>query len=367
MTDLQSLFFYVILFVLSAILINYSDKTYNNANIKNRKIKSVLLATIGILIPILIGAFRFKVGTDYMNYVNDFYIRKNMYDYELFNSFNIEILFLLIQKIAIIINDYQLMFAICSFLTILIMYKAILSNKGKSAIGLVFFLYLFLHYTTSFNIIRQGVAITIVAFSYKFIFTKEFKKYILCIILASMFHLTAIFFLPVYLINAKNKFTRKHIKWIFFVIIILGILNYNTILNFFATSDSMYKYSAYTINNTGNNREIILNTLILIVVLLIKKPLEKYDDKNKLYIYFLIINWILSFTGIISPYIKRIAMYFGISDIFILASIPNILKNKKQKMLVLFIIILYGFSIFIISTYILKQANIIPYQTIFNK
>lgn len=42
--------------------------------------------------------------------------------------------------------------------------------------SLMFFLYLFLNYTMTFNIIRQGIAIVIIAYSYKFIFDRNFKK-----------------------------------------------------------------------------------------------------------------------------------------------------------------------------------------------
>lgn len=43
--------------------------------------------------------------------------------------------------------------------------------------SLMFFLYLFLNYTMTFNIIRQGIAIVIIAYSYKFIFDRNFKKF----------------------------------------------------------------------------------------------------------------------------------------------------------------------------------------------
>ncbi len=136
------------------------------------------------------------------------------------------------------------------------------------------------------------------------------------------------------------------------------------LFQYFPTYGGFERFEGYTANGLGSNREIIINTLLLMIFLIFKKPLEEYDERNKLYIFFYIISWILTFTGFISPYIKRIALYFEISSIFLLATFPNITKNKEQKIFVTFLIISYAIGIFTISTYFLNQGNIIPYQTI---
>ena len=158
---------------------------------------------------------------------------------------------------------------------------------------------------------------------------------------------------------------RKWIRIIAISLLIIIILNYNSFLNIITSIEGFEKYEIYTDNELGSNREIITATIILIIILAFRKLLVEYDNKNQLYIFMAEVNYILLFTGFISPFIKRIALYFGISNIFLLASLPQLIKIREQKILIYMFIILYGIGMFTISTYVLGQSNIIPYQTIF--
>ena len=366
MENFESLLFYIVLFIISALMITKVGSWYRKGEYKDNKTKIIILTTIGLGIPIIIAALRYEVGSDYESYIN---IYQNRMNYTLVEALtnNWEILFSIVVKIANLLNDYQFMFAIISFLSVIILYATIYNYKEKLSLGFMFFLYLFLYFTTSFNIVRQTLAVVIVAYSYKFIINRQLKKFIVTVLIASLFHTTALFFLPFYLVFDKNKTKRKIVKCIYLIITLLIVFNYSFIINLLSKVSTFEKFELYSTEIDSNNLDFILNVIIVSIILLFRKLLIKYDSRNELFIYFSIINVILLMTGYFSPFVKRIALYFGISNIFLFASLPQISKNDGQKALIYFLIAIYAVAIFTITVYVLKQGNVIPYQTIFTR
>ena len=224
MNNFESLLFYIITFVVSAIILNYAEKN------KMKKELKILITLIGLSIPIVIGGIRYNVGTDYTNYIDIFNLSK-IYESNEYLGQGTEILFYLIVRIAVLFNNSQVLFWLFSFLTIAIMYKTITDNNRKLSTGLMVLLFLFLYYTTSFNIMRQALAVVIIAYSYKFIFNKDLIKFILAIIIASMFHITALLFLPFYWVNSNNKKIKKIVQILMIFALIAIIFNYNAFIS----------------------------------------------------------------------------------------------------------------------------------------
>lgn len=368
MNNLESLVFYIIMFLISSMIIAKVGKLYRKKEVsKNLNFNIVLLTIIGLLIPILISGLRYYVGTDYESYVG---IYNKYFNYSFINFFEskTEFLFLIIVKIASLFNNFQVMFFIIAFFTVIITYKAIFNYKEKFSLGFMFFIYLFMYFTNSFNWIRQALAIAIVLYSYKFIFEKNWKKFTLAIIIASLFHVSALLFWPFYFVfDKENNKRKKYIRILYIIITIIIVLNYEKAVNMLSSISIFEDYAGYTKELNAANREAILNFVVLIVILMFRKMLIKYDKRNEIFIFFYIISTILTFIGYITPYAKRIAVYFGISGIFILSSFPQIAKTKEQKILIYFLVACYVIGYFVMLVYILKQGNMLPYQTIIGK
>lgn len=366
MNDFESLMFYIISFCCSSMIISTVGKKYRNKeNDYNEKFKIIFLTLLGLIIPILIGSFRYFVGTDYRAYLN---IYEKTHNYSLIDIFmeKKEVLFLIIIKIASLFSNSQVIFAIMSFLTITTLYFTILNYKEKLSLGFMFFLYLFMYFTSSFNLVKQSLAVVLVAYSYRFIFERNMKKFVIFILIASLFHISALFFLPFYFIFSKSDHkNKKLIRLIYILITIVIILNYQVVIKLVTNISIFEEYQTYQNELNSANREVILEFAVLAIILLFRKPLIKYDERNEIFIFLSIINCLLLLTGYISPYIKRIAAYFGISNIFLLSSLPNLFKDRKQKFFIYSLISIYAILRFVIVVFILKQSNIIPYQTIF--
>lgn len=372
MNKLQSVLFYIIMFFLSIFFMKKVEKCYiNKDKIKNVSGKIIFFTTIAIGIPIIISAIRYKVGTDYNNYI-DYYTVYSSLDFSNIIQNANELLFILVIKVAYLFKEPQIMFAIVAFLTVFITYRAILNKKEKMSIALMFALYIFLYYMYSLNIIRQMLAVSIIFYSYKYIINHNFKKFFLCVIIATLFHTTALLFLPFYFLFPKKENSNKQLVFLARIIVILMLLimllNYETTIGLITSINGFERFSLYEeISTQRVNKQIIINSLVLVVIILFQKPLKKYDKDCSTYIFLYLIGYILNLLGFISPYTKRIAYYFSISEIYLLSALPQITKNKEQKLVVTVLILIYAILMFVISTYTLNIGEIIPYQTFFNK
>lgn len=353
MTNFKSLIFYIILFSISTYFIFLSSKT-------DKKLRKNVFVSIGLAIPILMAALRYNVGTDFSTYVNMYNEIKN------FDVNIVEGLFFVVCKIAIALGNVQYMFAIYSILTIILVYKALEYNKDKYSLSLMFFLYLFIYFATSFNIIRQALAVAIVFYSYRYLTEKKLKKFVFWVLIASLAHKTALFFLPFYFIVPQNKEKINRIQLIQVIsimIIMMVVLNLETLLQYITNFDMFEKYTIYRDSVQTENKSLILKIFLLGIFVCFRRQLKAYEGKNNIYIILFIIGVILEFTGFFSAFVKRIAMYFTISDIYLISSLPKIF-NKKDRNMVVLVIICYAIIFFTISFYIKGQSNVIPYRTI---
>ena len=70
---------------------------------------------------------------------------------------------------------------------------------------------------------------------------------------------------------------------------------------------------------------------------------------------------ILGFLGFKSPFLKRLANYFLISNIFITSDLVC-MNNNKKRLLYIIIVIVSIIGPFLISVYVLGQADLLPYR-----
>jgi hypothetical protein len=211
------------------------------------------------------------------------------------------------------------------------------------------------------------MAVGIVCYAYKFIFTKEFKKYILCIIAAGMCHETALIMIPVYFLWSKDGDLVSRGKiWAACIILIIVSINLSFVLSGHL-GGSLERYENYLNGHgSGKNRDLFLNIFETLIILYFMKALSGIDKRNKLYFLMLIFQCIIGITGFKSPYIKRIGFYFGITEIFLVGALPRAVKrtvkNKRLSRTLRVMIVVYILAKFWFVDYYLNQPKIMPYK-----
>ena len=176
---------------------------------KNRKLGYG--SYIGITIIILVSVLRFDVGWDYPGYYETVYPSLDTYAIDRFEPFN---------KIICQLVSYTkwppLLFIIYGLITYILVFSTL--RKYTDNLFLATLTYLAFFYTTSLGPIRQGVALAIVLYAYRYLVTKAYLKYIGAVVIAGMFHYTAFVCILIPVIFYFMTFPRMVL-----VLIIIGV------------------------------------------------------------------------------------------------------------------------------------------------
>lgn len=153
-----------------------------------------------ILLSVLFG-FRYEIGTDYLNY-------KEIYETSFSGSLkqsltesNVEYIYAFISHILYHAGlPYYIMFFVMALIPMCFFYAAFKDKPfliGYAAYFLAATGVLFWY----FNIQRQGIAFFILLFSIKYIINKNFGKFLLCVLVATGFHISSLLFIFCYLFS----------------------------------------------------------------------------------------------------------------------------------------------------------------------
>lgn len=368
---MQGLWVYILGFTISTFLITLAEKS---SCVKAKKWYKNSFIIIALLIPICISGFRFSVGTDYNTYVSLYNKYATCDLRNIFTVKEVEPFFIIVCKLAYILRNVNIVFFIYAILTVTFIFAAIWNEKDKISISLAFFLYMYLYFGGSMNIMRQALAVAVAMFSYKYVINRKFVKFILLAILAISVHKTAIVILPLLFMirNGGEQKKKSRVFTIMKICFIVGfvaiVLNIEYFLNIIGQIEYFEKYNVYVqYEGESRNLSLILNLLVYSFITFFIKNMIKYDRNNEYYYYLISIGLVFGALGYKSPYLKRVSNYFNILEILLLATIPKIVKEKKQKQIIILGIIAYAVIRFILTVYILKQGDLVPYRTIFEK
>lgn len=317
-------YYIIIFFILIIFFIENKYKVYN------------VLSFISLLI---ISYLRYNVGTDYFSY---YQIYNTITTYYKNNAPLFYYLMIFSKKLNF---EYSTFLLINSGIYLLIIFYLIKKKVELQYqwVGMFFFLVIYENYFGSLSAIRQATAIALVTFSLCFDKNKVLIK-LLLIIIATMFHKSAIIFI----IFLFFKFPKKLIliKIIFILFFILFIFFNNEIfiiLNKIFIILNLKNYSGYlkisNFNFTIRNILKFFYSIFYIIQLYYFNKIYKKFLINRSYIFYIILGLMLNIfilTGFII--LHRYIAYFYIFYIFVM---PKIYKNSKKIFRVLIIIVFF--------------------------
>ena len=347
---------YLIVAILTYIILFYSKK------IDNKRI----LIIISFLLLFLVSALRVNVGTDYLSYKEWFdntHGPSLEYANFLFNN--------LIFLIKIFTNNSQVFFAVTSFIILSLVYYTNVKNNKEYDMSLYLFVTLGFYFST-FNGIRQWISIALFMLAYNYSIKKDYKKYFLLIIIASLFHVSALLLIPFYFIF-NVKFTDKIKMYIIgSCLIFFKIFNIQVIIEFLLKHFAITYYWRYISSGVdltkgvGSPFSIILAGGMFIYYILFKKyfiekmDIEKYEQ-NKHLCFIIIIFAILN---TVNNLFSRFALYFIPLIITLLPDFYVIYDKKWQKYIKILIIIV-GLIFLTVNTLLKNSNGPLPYNSIF--
>ena len=256
------------------------------------------------------------------------------------------------------------------FLTIISVYIGLVnfSKNLKINISMGMFIYYFVFYGPSLNIMRQTLAASIVFLGMSYLAQNKLKTSIMMILLASFFHLSAmiaLFSVIIYKIIAyKNNPNSSYIiqfsrittlLLIFGVMYVMGEKVFNALQNIVSLIPFLSKYSASFEIQSGYG---FLGTISFFIsdfiIVGLASIYENKDEKNSVLNKFFFINICLTvFLFTIYKYqtvIPRLAIYFSIMRI---VSYPYFIKQEKNtviKIVMVIIMVIVLITFFVITT-----------------
>lgn len=333
------------------------------------KLKKLLFVVSGIIL-FLVSAIRYDVGTDYLHYGNIFYrISSGQSDYV---ETGYKYLNLFVSRIF---NKNVLgIYVTTSLIIIFYFMKSIKQNIEKKYWFFGVFLFICSGiYFSSFNLIRQYIAISLLAYGTNLLIKKKYIFYLFLVLFCSTFHTSAlicIIFLII-IIYLRNQQSSRILWIIYFLGIIFLFVDIRFIFNLFQSvipERWLWYLNSDFLNN--KNRIAILKQIIpniLMAFILYKRSvILKINPKVDIYIigYLCCLFLTNCFSGVLL--LLRLANYFDIYLVFLLPFVIEVWNKKCNRLIVKYILILYYLILTIVTIFIMGGYGAMPYQTIFN-
>lgn len=352
-----SLMLYIGVFSVASVLMCPKDKRFLFFNI------------LGIAMLIIFAGGRYFVGTDFLTYWRIFHRQSNYTWSKFFEAVNDDYLFHIINKITYGLGGRTWTWSVIAALIVIPIYVTLRKQYPKISLGASVFAFLFLSFAGSFNVSRQYIAVAIIFWSLKYVFENKFFKFALCVIIAALFHKSAVLCIILWIFwsHKENKPVTGDHRVFLIIFSTIAVWLYQPIISLVSSSVSyLESYESYANDKAGGmNRDFFLDVLILILVLIATKYLENMDEEDSRYQYFitlLIVAVLIGTTGFNHPQVKRIAYFFSVpAELVLFGYIPK--KVPEQSRSLTFVILcVYILFRFILTAYILGQGHLIPYE-----
>ena len=158
-------------------------------------------------------------GSDTRNYLYYYNVDASLSFDAIFDKYNIEVLFHLLNKIiSLISKDFQFYLMITALMCIIPLWKLYKEESELPYLSIILFLTV-APFSLYFSGLRQSLAISIAPIAYRYCKEKRLIHYIIVCIVATFFHQSAIMLFLMYPIYRAN-ITRN---WLYFVVLILGV------------------------------------------------------------------------------------------------------------------------------------------------
>ncbi|MGG5359261.1 MULTISPECIES: EpsG family protein [unclassified Enterococcus] len=329
------------------------------------------------IIPLfLVAALRYKVGTDYTVY-STLQIPELLrgVDYKLKNEY----LYQYLIKIGMSMGDVQWVFVLTHAVLLFFIWQAF----RNSSLDLRFSIFLFIFgasFNTSLNIMRQSIATAVFLFAIKYIIERKLVKYLCMMIIAFLFHKTAVAFIPMYFLP-KIKIPPVYGP-IIVVVSYLGsgilrkmLIGLSTTFNLYTN----YFNSAFDNNNTQWDF-IFFNLTFLVIAVAIHSyypeddlaAFEKYTriSPEKINIYSTFFYNLALFTTIICsltmiiPNSTRIIFMFSIGQTLYMPYLLSKVKSTRMRFLLYIVLILLYLAYFYRLIIMRNLGETLPYHFI---
>ncbi len=346
---------YIILYLLVLISI-FWKKTNITLMMKTKSFKVPIDFVFFSIIFTFFYATREFVGYDYQMYYD--VINNNLYEGYMYRN---EWLSYYFMDISYYFDEPRIFFALIAIIAIPIyfyVFKKYSKNRINMGWMILAFLALPIGFIQTLSVSRQFIATAIVLLATKYIITRNLKKYIFCLLLATLFHFSSVISILFYIINCK-KFKYKYFIFIFiimgFFLEVIKIL----INNYFELYSGYFNYTFLYQGGLMQLFMYIILGLVFVYIRFYKKYIDNYYEvclKNYL-LGLMITIMFFGFQGLLGIRLGFVGLTYAI---ILFAYTLNTISKKNILFYKFACIIIFSICFFY-NLYVATEAYI-PYK-----
>ena len=365
--DAFSIIIYLSTFLVSLIFIHFGNQmmyvSFRGDSRKGQfKFYGIICVIIGVLIPCILASVRdITVGGDVKAYVTSNFVSSKLlisngfwYYFENMPK-DTEIGFAYILYLGNIFNSLGLSFFLIELFIIIPVYIFLVKIRAQSSVTLGMATFYFLSYNFSLSGMRGSIAMSLLLLAYYYLNEKKYKVAIPIILLAILFHNSAILLSVLYFVIAKLQKLKygnivKIMSLSFIVVLFLftdKILSLLVSIAGFASARYVFYLSTYigagSISDIPST-DLICKLALIAIIYSWQHKYKKYTFGNLPFLYFALIGRLFVLFNAIFYESMRIAFYFDMFLIPYAASIYSCpIKRKFDRCVVSTIVILPSF------------------------
>lgn len=271
-----------------------------------------------------LASFRLDIGHDYSMYIESFF-RMGRDSFSNLTYKDWEIGFILLTKTIVFFTKNQTFFLmITSAISLAGPAYLIMRYSKNSLMSVALYLNLFFYYIT-FNFIRQAIAISIVCFAWTFLRKNKFIPYMLIIVLASLFHMTALIMIVVYFL-VKFKPGIRTLLFYAYLLLFYYILSDGLLNILLSRIHTEYENSVF-ITNGVSFVYALLPVFICLLLVLSYRFIDNLslDGRYLISLVLFATFWLLIMTK--HALFERFSYY---SYIFVILAVPKVLASFSK-------------------------------------
>jgi transmembrane protein EpsG len=283
-------------------------------------------ALVSASILVAVAALRWQVGTDYSTYNGLYaaYKATSWGDYSLFSEPGIRVLARLASWIH---DDSAVMFALASLVTVGLTVRTIYRHSPMFALSVLLYV-ITGAWQGSFNGVRQYLACAIMFAGHRYVIDRKFTKYILVVILATLFHVSALVMVFLWFVPLKRMGTFRAAGLMIVATLGLTVYSYATsVINFLKGGSVDIGAGAY-FERQVNPLRVAMAFIPLVLYMALTRR-DRLDPKAYFYVNMGFINAAVMIAVANSAYLARFAIY---TNIFSILLIPRLLNMRDRRL-----------------------------------
>ncbi len=344
-------------YILAVIARMWATETNIQGNLLVAERPNAVLAFMVTLTLALVSGLRNNIG-DTGYYAHAYTLHTGEFGgFTLTGESGFEILQVLLLKIS---TDPQILIFFCAIVTnVLIM---IIVYKYSPLYELSVFFYIASGmYIVTMNGMRQYLAAAIIFAATPFLLKKDWKKYFLVVIFASLFHQSALILIPAYFF-AHGKAWRTRT----FILLGAGVIFmvfYNQLFPMMFNMLEITKYDVYENFNEGgaNFLRVLVTFVPLLVAYLGRERLEELTPYSDVLVNMSVLGLFFMIISLHTWIYARVAIYFNLYQVILIGWIISLFTERDRKAVYYLIIVL--FLIFFIYDHVFTMG--IQYESNF--